>query len=186
MSLISLIKDQTIQIDDHNWGNKEIKSFEGENKDVHLDKRTNFPMDGKLQHVVIKISLNSNKGTVVHIIKNKNKKLDKIPQRLEKEIKNALSDINILKRFFWDIANVINNYESKLDNREKCIEVFDRVAKNFGLKFSGEDIFKLDECFEATYKHPQNNKEYKMKLTGKSLKIGEKSGYYKDFFNSES
>ena len=37
MSLINLIKDQVIKIDDHNWGNKEIKSFDGYNKDVHLD-----------------------------------------------------------------------------------------------------------------------------------------------------
>ncbi|MDO7525148.1 hypothetical protein ACT4VL_18430 [Acinetobacter baumannii] len=179
MSLINLIKDQVIKIDDHNWGNKEIKSFDGYNKDVHLDKRTNFPIDGKIQHVVIKISLNSDRPPQVKI---NNKNTGVIPSKIEKEIKNALKDENLLKRFFLDIATVINNYESKLKDREKCIEVFDKVAKNFGLKLSGEQIFNLDECFEASYTDPQSHRKYKMQLTRKSLKLGEKTGGYANFF----
>ena len=179
MSLKTLIRNQVIKIDDHQWGNKEIKTFEGHNKDVHLDKRTNFPIDGKLQHVVIKISLNSDRQPKITI---DNKTSGNIPPKLKKEINDALKNEENLLLFFFDIATVINNYESKLESESKCIEVFDRVAKNFGLELSGEEIFHLNQYFEATYKDPDNNKYYRMQLTKKALKLGEKSGAYLDYF----
>lgn len=182
MSLVNLIKDQVIKIDDHLWGTKEPKSFNGKNKDVHLDKRTNFKMDGKLQKVIIKVSLNNDRKISVSV---NNKKTGEIPKKLLNEIQNTLmKDDRLTRTFFEDVAQIIGNYESLLTDEKKCIDVFDRIAKNFGLTKTGSEIFDSGSLFQESFTHtkyPQNT--FLIKMNKKSIKIGEKSGNFRENFN---
>ena len=185
MSLVSLIKDQVIKIDDHLWGTKEPKSFNGKNKDVHLDKRTNFKMNGKLQHVIIKISLNNDRKISVTI---NNKKTGEIPKKLINEIQNTLTqDDHLTRKFFEDVAQVIGNYESFLTDEIKCIDVFDRIAKNFGLTKTGNEIFNSGSLYQNTFKHSEYPKNtFLVKMSKNSIKIGEKSGDFYENFKDET
>ena len=54
MALKELIENQTIKIDDHKRGNREIKNWDNARSDIHIDKTTNFPLNGKRQKVRIK------------------------------------------------------------------------------------------------------------------------------------
>ena len=47
MSLKSLIENQSIKIDDHKWGNREIKDWDNKQFEVHIDKTTFYPINGK-------------------------------------------------------------------------------------------------------------------------------------------
>ena len=47
MRLRSLIKNQVLSIDDHKWGCQEEKKWDFKHCDIHVDKRTNFPINGK-------------------------------------------------------------------------------------------------------------------------------------------
>lgn len=49
MALNGLIKKQTIIIDDHKRGSQEVKNWDDPSSDIHIDKTTNFPLDGKRQ-----------------------------------------------------------------------------------------------------------------------------------------
>ena len=72
MRLRSLIKNQVLSIDDHKWGCQEEKKWDFKHCDIHVDKRTNFPINGKIREVQIKIPINSNRPIG---IKNKLKTL---------------------------------------------------------------------------------------------------------------
>ena len=48
MRLRSLIKNQVLSIDDHKWGCQEEKKWDFKHCDIHVDKRTNFPINGKI------------------------------------------------------------------------------------------------------------------------------------------
>lgn len=69
MSLESLIHDQVIIIDDHKRGAGEIKNFDNQQNDVHIDKETSYPINGKRQKLKIRIPINSDKQ-----LKSKSKK----------------------------------------------------------------------------------------------------------------
>jgi hypothetical protein len=133
MSLTNLIKNQTIMIDDHQRGNREIKNFDNCSSDIHLDKKTNFKVNGKYQDITVKISLNSDRKPLIKL-ENNNEKLHEIPKALKTEIKNALEDNHIAFNFFKDVEDNIKNYSSLLEDRQKCISVFDRIAEYFELK----------------------------------------------------
>ena len=61
MGLKSLIENQTIIIDDHKRGNREIKNWDDIQNDVHIDKKTNFRINGKKQNFRIRIPINSDR-----------------------------------------------------------------------------------------------------------------------------
>lgn len=65
MSLYPLIKDQKIIIDDHKRGAGEIKDWDNNENDVHLDKTLKRKVHGKLQTLRIKIPLNSERESLV-------------------------------------------------------------------------------------------------------------------------
>lgn len=59
MSLKPLIHNQSLIIDDHKWGAKEEKNWDKSSTDVHIDKKTKYPIGGKKQDVRILIPINS-------------------------------------------------------------------------------------------------------------------------------
>ena len=42
MSLQALLNNQTIEIDDHKRGAREIKNWDDPNADIHIDKKTKY------------------------------------------------------------------------------------------------------------------------------------------------
>ncbi len=59
MSLKPLIKNQSLIIDDHSQGNREINDWDNKNKDVHIHKNTRTKIEGKKSNLTIKIPINS-------------------------------------------------------------------------------------------------------------------------------
>jgi hypothetical protein len=67
MSLRPLLEKQTIRIDDHKRGTREIKNWDDPGADVHIDKRTKYKVNGKVQSVTIRIPINNNRQISVEI-----------------------------------------------------------------------------------------------------------------------
>ena len=59
MALKNLIENQIIIIDDHKRGAGEIKDFDNLENDIHIDKETNYKIDGKRQKLKIRVPVNS-------------------------------------------------------------------------------------------------------------------------------
>ncbi|WZL88748.1 hypothetical protein VS868_14215 [Salinimicrobium sp. 3283s] len=147
MSLKNLITDQIIIIDDHKRGSREIKNFDNPENDVHIDKETNFPVDGKRQKVKIRIPINSDRPIK---IENKKKPID-IPGKLRKEIKKAFENKQSRTEFIRDVMETLSNYESKLHSEEKVQVILKRLSKHFNLKWDDETIKKYKEEVLSTY-----------------------------------
>ena len=90
MALKELIENQTIKIDDHKRGNREIKNWDNARSDIHIDKTTNFPLNGKRQKVRIKIPINSDRP--ISIENERHQEVNEIPNRLKREIQQALEN----------------------------------------------------------------------------------------------
>ena len=65
MSLRSLIKKQIVTIDDHKRGCQEIKNWDDPNFDVHIDKVTQYTINGEKTAVRIKIPINSDRSITI-------------------------------------------------------------------------------------------------------------------------
>lgn len=115
MRLRSLIKNQVLSIDDHKWGCQEDKNWDIQHCDIHVDKKTNYPIKGKIREVQIKIPINSNRPIeITDKIKGNKSNLDDIPRNLKKEIENAFSNDKIRKAFVIDVYDVLINFSSKI------------------------------------------------------------------------
>jgi len=132
--LKSLLKKQTLSIDDHLWGAGEVKDWDGKEKDIHLEKETTYPIEGKIQCVIIKVPLNSERPIK---IENKDTKKDiDIPRKLKEEIQAAFDDTKIRKNFINDLEKELKNYSSILSNEEKAHKALKNISKHFGLNWT--------------------------------------------------
>lgn len=170
-------------IDDHQRGNREIKDFDKHSSDIHLDKKTNFKIDGKFQDIRIKISINSDRQPVINLENNKSIELDRIPKKLKKEIDNAFENTELTLNFFNDVKENIKNYPSILKDKEKCISVFDRLAKFFELRKTGTEIYNMQESYEATFR-TKDHRDIKAKIGKTKIVIGEANGINQEFLDS--
>jgi len=171
MSLKPLIQNQTLIIDDHKRGAREEKNWDNKKYDVHIDKKTKYSIDGKKQEVRIKIPINSDKKIEIYNAKNKK---HKIPRRLEKEIIEAFSKKEIRSAFIKDIVKVLDNFSSNLDSIEKARETLERIAKHFGLKWSGQEIdnFLKDALIELICIYSDvDGEQYYIKLDKHKIRI---------------
>lgn len=180
MALKNLIENQTIIIDDHKRGSGEIKDFDNTENDVHIDKVTNFPINGKRQKLKIRIPINSDNPIK---IENKRKKIE-IPTKLNKEIKKAFENVEIRIEFIRDILEILENYNSVLTSEEKVIKVLARISKHFDLEWNSETIKKYKEEVLQSYTQfylDNQGRNYFIKLDRTKITIGEKNGYAKQF-----
>ena len=97
MALDGLIKKQTIIIDDHKRGSQEVKNWDDPSCDIHIDKTTNFPLNGKIQKVRIRIPINSDRSITIE--NEKRQEVNKVPRKLYREINKALEDKQIRNNF---------------------------------------------------------------------------------------
>ena len=59
MALSKLINNQKIIIDNHNQGCRVINNWDEQSSDIHIDKMTNYKIEGRKQKVRIRIPINS-------------------------------------------------------------------------------------------------------------------------------
>lgn len=178
MSLKNLINNQIIIIDDHKRGTREIKDFDNPKNDVHIDKETNFPINGKRQKVKIRIPINSDNPIKIE----SNRKSIDIPSKLNKEIKEAFEDKKIRIAFITDVLETLSNYQSALNSEEKAKAVLERLSKHFDLKWDATIIKKYQEeillAYTQFYKD-EDNRIFFIKLDRQNITIGENNGYTK-------
>ncbi|MDP5201388.1 hypothetical protein [Flavobacterium sp. DG2-3] len=178
MSLKNLIKNQTIIIDDHKRGTGEIKNFDNPENDVHIDKETNFLVDGKRQKVKIRIPINSDNPIK---IESKRQRIP-IPRILDKEIRSAFENQKIRDAFISDVLKTLENYETALNSEEQAIVILKRLSKHFDLKWDIRTIKEYSEnalsLYTQFYKDDQNKKFF-IKLEEDKITIGENNGYAK-------
>lgn len=149
MSLKPLIQNQTLKIDDHNWGSGEIKKWDSDNRDVHIDKSTKYTLEGKKQKIRIKIPINSERP--LKIENQKGISLNQIPQKLRKEINSAFENKEIREAFINDLVEVLENYDSILDTIEKVNEALKNISKHFDLNWTNQNIQSHINGFLSRY-----------------------------------
>lgn len=180
MSLESLIHDQIIIIDDHKRGTGEIKNFDNQQNDVHIDKETSYPINGKRQKLKIRIPINSDKPIKVE---NKRKEID-IPSQLNKEIRKAFENKKTRESFIKDVLETLRHYESTLNSEEKAIKVLERLSKHFNLDWDEETIKRYRDDVLLAYTQfytDEKGRRFFIKLDKEKITIGENSGYAKQF-----
>lgn len=180
MSLNNLIEDQIIMIDDHKRGTGEIKNFDNPENDVHIDKETNFPINGKRQKVKIRVPVNSDNPIK---IESKKKKIA-IPSKLSREIRKAFEDKQTREDFIKDVLETLKNYESTLNSEEKAIKVLERLSKHFDLNWDSDTIKKYrdDVLLGYTQFYTDNQgRRFFIKLDKEKITIGENNGYTRQF-----
>jgi len=180
MALKNLINDQIIIIDDHKRGASEIKNFDNPENDVHIDKETNYRIDGKRQKVKIRVPVNSDNPIKVE---SKNKKID-VPNKLNKEIRKAFEDKKTREAFIKDVLETLADYESILNSEEKAIKVLERLSKHFDLNWDGETIQQYRDDVLASYTQfftDDKHRRFFIKLDNYKITIAQKSGYAKQY-----
>lgn len=180
MALKNLIKNQIIIIDDHKRGAAEIKNFDNLENDVHIDKKTNFRINGKRRSIKIKIPINSENPIKVE----SGKKLINIPTKLKKEIKKAFENSKIRNAFIGDVIEILSDYESNLRSEKQVEKVLERLSKHFDLEWDMEIIKKyrgeILESYTQFYKDDSGH-SYFIKLDKRRITIAENNGYTKQF-----
>lgn len=180
MALKDLIKDQLIIIDDHKRGSQEIKNFDNPENDVHIDKETNFPINGKRQKVKIRIPINSDQPIKVE---NKRKKIE-LPTKLNKEIKKAFENKKTRTEFIRDVIETLSDYESNFRSEEQVVIVLKRLSKHFNLEWDEEIIKKYQNEVLLVYTQfytDNSGRKFFIKLDRQRITIGQNNGYTKQF-----
>lgn len=180
MALKELIENQTIIIDDHKRGSQEVKNWDDPSSDIHIDKTTNFPLEGKIQKVRIRIPINSDRP--IKIENEKRQEVNEIPRKLRREINRALEDKQIRNSFISEVMDVLDNFDTALSNEDKARAVLTRISKHFGLDWPTETItnYTKDVLLTYTLVYQKNPKEeYFAKIDRDKIEIGQYSGYAK-------
>lgn len=180
MSLRELIKKQTIIIDDHKRGGQEVKNWDDPSCDIHIDKITNFPLNGKIQKVRIRIPINSDRP--IKIEAGKRQQINEIPGKLQKEINRALENKQIRDSFISEVMAILNNFDTALSNEERAKTVLTRISKHFGLDWPTETIsnYANDGLLAYTLVYRQSSsEEYFAIIDRERIQLGQYCGYAK-------
>ena len=180
MALKELIKKQTIIIDDHKRGSREVKNWDDKTADVHIDKKTNFPVDGKRQNITIKVPINSDRP--LKIENAKKEQLNDIPTKLKGEIQSAFEDKKKRERFINDIIKHIKNFDTILSNEKRVKRFLSNISKHFDLKWTDEKIATYSDDILSLYTQKYTDDDggqFFITVDKNKIKIGENNGYAK-------
>ncbi len=181
MSLKRLIKNQTIKIDDHKAGAREIKQWDKSDIDVHIHKSTNFRVNGKKQNIDIKIPINSERPLSVMSM---GKDID-IPKDLKKEILEAFRNPTIRNNFVDDVIKNISEYKTELSSIDRAESVLRRISRHFGLddsyrvvkKYDGDNLVSLTLVYDKL----GHDNVFCANINCESITVGQNNGYAKQF-----
>ncbi len=175
MSLKGLINNQTIIIDDHKRGNGEVKTWDEPSIDVHIDKITDYPIEGKRQKVRIRIPINSERQ--ISIENERKEKINSVPRQLLKEIRKAFSDKKTRERFIQDLISILKEYDTVLSSEHRVQQILTTLSKHFDLEWTHEKIATYANdilvLYSQTYKDKKGTK-YFISIDNKKIKIGRK------------
>jgi len=174
MSLKPLIKNQSIKIDDHKWGNREKKDWDNKNNDIHIHKNTKTKIDGKKSNLTIKIPINSDRPISIKNKTQRNRK--KIPRKLNKEIQKAFKNKKVRKAFIKDLTDVLKNFSSILNNEVKVRDAMGKISKHFDLDWTTQNIreYMGDSLMSFTqFFIDSHNKQYFITINKKYIKISD-------------
>jgi len=178
MSLKPLLQKQTLRIDDHKRGTREIKNWDDDSADIHIDKRTKYKVDGKIRDVTIRIPINSNRPIRIDIDRDKNVE---IPNKLYREIRATLDkNPDVARQLARDVMEEINDYQSKLTNEEKASAALNRISNHFGLEWTKDKIatFINDKLHVYTQIYRDNtNNLYFMTMNPVYIEISDITGW---------
>jgi hypothetical protein len=174
MTIKRLIDRQTIIIDDHKRGSGEVKNWDDKSVDVHIDKTTNFPIEGVRQHVRIKIPINSDRP--IKIENAKKQQLNEIPNQLRREINRAFNNKKVRESFIRDILEHIQNFDTILNNEDRARQVLSNISKHFELNWTNEKIATYLNNVLSIYteKYTDNRgQHFFITIDKEKIKIGE-------------
>jgi len=177
MSIKGLIKNQTILIDDHKRGIGEVKEWDKSDIDVHIDKSTNFKVNGVRHKVRIRIPINSDLGISIDKI---NSKEIEIPSQLQKEINDAFNNKKIRERFVAELIDVLKNFKTILTNEERVRSILERLSKHFDLEWTERKIATYANDILQKYTEiyiDDQGEEYFITVEKDKIKIGQNNGY---------
>lgn len=141
----TLINEQEIRIDNHQRAVTNPNcNFDDDDNDIHLDKTTQTRIDGKICDVQIRIPLNSNRPVKITNNKKglKNRDINSIPSRLQKEIYAAFKDEDRRSIFIDYILDALREYEHIDNNDNRKIEKYEKVLKRIAKAFDVEWILE--------------------------------------------
>lgn len=173
MSIKSLLKKQEIEIEDHRKGSSEIKNWNDPSADIHIHKTTKYKIEGELQNIVIKISIN-NIRPIVSI--NAKKKDVAIPRKLMKEIRNAFHNEKKVSVFVFDLVKILKDYEPIFQSREKVIQSLKILSMHFDLLWNEQTITKMVDEAVTSYTGIYNDKlgkEYFITFEEHNIRLGD-------------
>lgn len=163
-------------IDDHHWGTGEVKNWDDKSKDIHIDKKTQYKIDGKMQEVRIRLPINFDRKLS---IKAKTHGVKEVPSKLNKEIREAFKNTKIRQSFVIDLREILDNFSSILDNHEKIEDTMSRFSNHFELKWTEEeiityidDVIEKRESIERIYTDKKNNLYYFL-INRQKIQIGD-------------
>lgn len=178
MSLNGIIRNQTIIIDDHKRGAGEVKDWDNPSTDVHIDKKTNYPINGKKQEVRIRIPINSDRPIIIE--NTKRDKLVDVPGQLRREIRNAFEDKTLRENFMSEIIEIIKNFKTILDSEQRVQQILKNLSRHFGLNWTEEKIATYSNEILQVYTQNYTDKEgraFYITVDREKIKIGENNGY---------
>lgn len=165
MKLSPLIKDQDVFIDAHGHENEDIQ-FADERYDIHLHKKTNYRVDGKIQEVNIRIPLNSNRPITISNARNKRME---VPRRLQKEINGVFEENKEIRiRFVEEVRKILEEYYHVFWDKEFAKQVLRKISYFFDLNWDEEDVIftasKGDRTPYSMYQADFVSREYPIRL----------------------
>jgi hypothetical protein len=181
MSLQPLITGQVLKIDNNHQRGTNTPVDWGKG-DIHIDKHTNFKVNGKLQRLIIKLPIDSDRKCTITGKHNTHE----IPRKIRKEVEEALGDANIRAPFVRSLIECLK--EASLHGiEEKAGEALDHLAKHFELHWTGEEIKRyIDDALVSLTRVYKNKNEFYEKITKQknsekvTFEIGENSGRAKE------
>jgi hypothetical protein len=179
MNLKGLIDRQIIIIDDHRRGSKEIKSCDDQSADIHIDKQTNYPVDGKRQKVRIKVPINSERN--ISIENAKGQHLNKIPRQLRNEINKAFQNKVKRERFIKDLIETLRDFPTILNDRQRLRQILNNLSKHFDLKWSEEIITTYTDDVLTVYTEyylDKNGNLFFITVDKVKIKLGQTNNKY--------
>jgi len=178
MGLKGLIDKQTIIIDDHKRGSQEVKNWDDKTADVHIDKITNFPVNGERQNIRIKVPINSDRP--IKIENAKKHRLNEIPSQLKREIQKAFEDKQERERFISDIVKYIKNFDTILSSEDRVRQVLSNISKHFGLDWTKEKIATYSDDVLSLYTQKyvdESGRKFFITVDNEKIKMGENNAY---------
>ncbi|MBK9733134.1 MAG: hypothetical protein IPO83_17920 [Chitinophagaceae bacterium] len=178
MSLKKLIDKQTIIIDDHKRGNGEVKNWDNPSIDIHIDKKTNYRLNGKQQEVRIRLPINSDRP--LRIEGKGRKQLNDVPGQLRREIQQAFENKDTRESFVTDVVETLKNYDTILNSEQRVEQVLKNLSRHFNLQWTDEKIAtyrnEVLELYTRNYTD-QTGRQFFITVDNKKIKIGENNGY---------